>query len=170
MTTPPCPRCGAPLFFDTKHDPATMLHCPAKDCQYGHAEPRTLIPQPDVVGVATPAIVESMRIIARKHGWALAQHGTMVRDIDLIAVPWIEEAAPWKTVYDEWLATLPLVETEGEHRHAARPQRPHGRRSLLILQAGTVRVDDGNPKGTWSPPALDVSFMPRAHEIVRRLQ
>ncbi len=100
MTTPPCPRCGAPLIVYGPHNSHEWLHVPNQvrcnagegtpaACTYGHDAPRSLVPQPDVVGVATPAIVESMRIIARKHGWALAQHGTMVRDIDLIAVPWI---------------------------------------------------------------------------------
>ncbi|PPU15805.1 hypothetical protein XacyCFBP2565_08400 [Xanthomonas arboricola pv. corylina] len=31
--------------------------------------------------------------VARSHGYALAVHGSLARDMDLIAVPWIEAAA-----------------------------------------------------------------------------
>ena len=33
-----------------------------------------------------------LREMAREHGYALAVHGSMARDLDLIAVPWIETA------------------------------------------------------------------------------
>lgn len=33
-----------------------------------------------------PALAE----IARKHGYAMAIHGTMARDFDLICIPWVE--------------------------------------------------------------------------------
>ncbi len=36
-----------------------------------------------------PQLVEE----ARRHGYALAPHGSLQRDLDLIAVPWSEEAA-----------------------------------------------------------------------------
>lgn len=29
--------------------------------------------------------------VARAHGYALATHGSMARDLDLIAVPWVEK-------------------------------------------------------------------------------
>jgi hypothetical protein len=34
-----------------------------------------------------------MRNVAREHGYALAVHGSLARDIDLIAVPWRESVA-----------------------------------------------------------------------------
>jgi hypothetical protein len=34
-----------------------------------------------------------LREIARQHGYALALHGSLLRDLDLVAVPWEEEAA-----------------------------------------------------------------------------
>jgi hypothetical protein len=33
------------------------------------------------------------RVVARSKGYALAVHGSLARDIDLVAVPWVEEAA-----------------------------------------------------------------------------
>ena len=32
--------------------------------------------------------------IAWRHGYALALHGSMTRDLDLIAIPWTEDAEP----------------------------------------------------------------------------
>jgi len=37
-------------------------------------------------------IMRPLRVEARLHGYALAAHGSMSRDIDLIAVPWVAEA------------------------------------------------------------------------------
>lgn len=83
---------------------------------------------------------------ARRCGYALAIHGTMVRDLDLIAVPWVDEA---KTAEE-------LVEAL---REAARgwlvddadgvrvTQKPHGRR------AWSIHLDDGY---------IDLSVMPLA--------
>ena len=35
-----------------------------------------------------PVLVE----VAREHGYALAAHGTISRDLDLVAIPWIDAA------------------------------------------------------------------------------
>lgn len=103
------------------------------------------------------AIIECMREIARRFGWAIGVHGSLIRDIDLIAVPWTAEASDWMVVYDAWLAEMPLQDTEGAHRNRP-PQRPHNRKSMLILQAGCERLGK-HPKGAWDPPCVDVSFM-----------
>lgn len=36
-------------------------------------------------------VYQTLVPVARAHGYALAVHGSMARDLDLIAVPWIEE-------------------------------------------------------------------------------
>lgn len=38
-------------------------------------------------------IYHSLCETARKHGYALAIHGTVTTDLDLIAIPWVEDAA-----------------------------------------------------------------------------
>ena len=38
-------------------------------------------------------LIEPLQKTARRYGYALATHGSLRRDIDLIAVPWVEEAA-----------------------------------------------------------------------------
>lgn len=39
-------------------------------------------------------LIPLMTEIAREHGYALAVHGSINRDLDLIAVPWVEEVKP----------------------------------------------------------------------------
>lgn len=44
--------------------------------------------------------------ICRKHGYALAVHGSMARDFDLVAIPWIEAPSDPDTVVSEITTTL----------------------------------------------------------------
>jgi len=37
------------------------------------------------------SILPRLRDVAKQHGYALGVHGSMTRDFDLIAVPWIDE-------------------------------------------------------------------------------
>lgn len=36
-------------------------------------------------------IIPKLRQVAKLHGYALGLHGTMTRDLDLIAVPWVDK-------------------------------------------------------------------------------
>ena len=51
--------------------------------------------------------------IARKHGYALAIHGSLARDFDLICVPWVERPSEPKDVVDEIVNSFAL-RTVGE--------------------------------------------------------
>jgi hypothetical protein len=94
--------------------------------------------------------------VARDKGYALALHGSMVRDLDLIACPWTEEAVS----AEELIAAL--TEAAGGFRYdvhdpdqavgTAREGRdptpkPHGRLAWAIHFYGE--------------PYIDVSVMPR---------
>jgi hypothetical protein len=37
---------------------------------------------------------EALKDIAKEHGYNLVVHGSMARDLDLIAIPWIDEPKP----------------------------------------------------------------------------
>jgi len=39
--------------------------------------------------------------ITRKHGYALAAHGTMARDFDCVCIPWVENPSEPQAVVDE---------------------------------------------------------------------
>ena len=86
-----------------------------------------------------------MRDIAQEHGYALAVHGSCVRDFDVVLIPWIEEPKP---VYDLLLAWAKAIESDVEHvvPYQSMKEKPHGR------IAYTMQVGAGG--------YIDVSVMP----------
>lgn len=86
-----------------------------------------------------PALAE----IAREHGYALAVHGSMARDFDVVCIPWVDapsDPADVVAAMCKTFAITPVGEPE---------TRQHGR---LIF---TLLVKFGNC-------FLDLSFMPLA--------
>jgi hypothetical protein len=80
----------------------------------------------------------------RRHGYALAVHGSVANDFDLIACPWIETAADPQTVID---AIAPHFACDLVRYDDPSP-RAHGRIAYnMALSFGDCR--------------LDISFMPR---------
>jgi hypothetical protein len=84
-----------------------------------------------------PALTE----IAREHGYAMAVHGSMARDFDVICIPWVDAPAEPVTVVAAMCAAFAI-------RQIGEPEtRQHGR---LIF---TLSVEFGDC-------FLDLSFMP----------
>lgn len=48
--------------------------------------------------------------VVRSHGYALAVHGSLVRDFDLICVPWIEKPEPPQKVVDSIVNKFSIVQ------------------------------------------------------------
>ena len=94
-------------------------------------------------------IIGPLRLKARELGYALGVHGSIKRDIDIIACPWTEKA-----VDAEALVEALRVETEaiigfavyGNDGPWPRNDKPHGRLCWTIHFNGTY---------------LDLSVMPR---------
>lgn len=89
---------------------------------------------------AYAVIYHGLTEIARAHGYALAIHGSMATDLDLIAVPWIDSAAP----------TDVLVEALRDHCQACldiaswdrNPEvKPHGRIAWNLYMGAGAQVD-----------------------------
>ena len=55
--------------------------------------PTPLDPAIESLGSIYMHWIPIMRDIAKTHGYAIAVHGSMQRDCDLIAIPWIQEAS-----------------------------------------------------------------------------
>lgn len=101
------------------------------------------------------SILEGLKAVARTRGYALGLHGSLARDLDLIAVPWIPSASSAK----ELVAAL-IQHTGGclKAEHASDPfyqdgqpgLKPHGRLCWSI-QLGQGRY-------------IDLSVMPRRNE------
>lgn len=101
--------------------------------QRAHARPLCYL-------ASLPRLIE----VARQHGYALCVHGSLVRDLDLVAVPWTDEAgAPEDLVASVAEACGGVFVNNGE-----RPaQKPHGRLAWSIH--------------TGAEMYLDLSVMPR---------
>jgi hypothetical protein len=88
-----------------------------------------------------------MQAAARLHGYALAIHGSLNRDIDLIAVPWIELPGSAEEVAHEIAKSIgahipSYITVPGVEGHVANPiRKPHGRESWVIPLSGGVYVD-----------------------------
>jgi len=88
-------------------------------------------------------IYRDMVRAARRLGYALALHGSMQKDFDVIAIPWREQrvASPAKLL--EVIAlTAGGVVAKGWTR------KPHGRLAATIILSGDLYIDLGvMPKG-----------------------
>ena len=99
--------------------------------------------------------------VARAHGYALAIHGTVTADLDIIAVPWTAEAVPAEELKDKLMAHIgscgygdllrrsgliedhvtQILAQKGKRREDEAEVKPHGRLAWnLYLDAG-AKVD-----------------------------
>lgn len=85
--------------------------------------------------------------IAWRHGYALALHGSMARDLDLVAIPWTEDAgSPEKLI--EAFRRFIVTKADVNLKVGKATQKPHGRQAY-VLPVG----HDGH--------YIDLSIMPR---------
>jgi hypothetical protein len=88
----------------------------------------------------------ALRDAAREHGYALALHGSLGRDLDVVAIPWTPEAVEARALVDALCAATGLHVRVDDRR-----DKPHGRRCW------TLQGVEGHLRG-W----VDISVMPRA--------
>lgn len=50
-------------------------------------------PEPGLLIPCFAVMYGRLSLIAREYGYALTVHGSMQRDLDLVAVPWVEDAS-----------------------------------------------------------------------------
>lgn len=95
---------------------------------------------PALYGVLYPVILDA----AKDSGYAIALHGSLGRDMDVIAVPWTEEAIPehelvervGRALSDHW-----WIELDEIQRNSI--VYPHGRLVWTIVLEGGAFVDFG---------------------------
>lgn len=106
---------------------------------------------PKPVYVRTGKVIDDVRAIAREHGYAIAVHGSLrtVRDIDLIAAPWVKEAHAPRTLMRA-INRLPYLSRVKAHDND--PPKPHGR-------LGYVWIIQHRAEGCCT--FVDLSVMPR---------
>lgn len=104
-------------------------------------------------------LLPKIREAAKGMGYALAIHGSMKRDFDILAVPWVEEAAPAEKLVERIAEEVGgfVVGDQDEKNHkpgelSKEPTaQPHGRKSWNICWGGKV--------------FLDLSVMPRRPKL-----
>lgn len=112
-------------------------------------------------------ILPGLQEIARAHGYALAVHGSMATDLDLIACPWTDEATDAETmieaIRERVVAFFPVgYQLSGEMVPNPQP-KPHGRLSWAF------HFDFTHPMHTSTgvyAPYLDISVMPRKEPVL----
>lgn len=83
--------------------------------------------------------------VFQTHGYALAIHGSLARDFDLVAIPWVHSPANPLTV-------LQAIEKAFALKIAGPPEpKPHGRSAYSMVFAGGIAC-------------LDISFTPRSRQ------
>lgn len=80
--------------------------------------------------------------LTRQHGYALAIHGSLARDFDLICIPWVDRPEPPQFVVDAITKGFAITQV-GEPE-----QKKHGRIAYSISLS-------------FGECAIDLSFMPQ---------
>lgn len=117
-----CPSCGAKSSFK-----ATMK------------SPDQL--KPNFAPAYAAAMYPGLAAIFHKHGYALACHGSLARDFDLIAVPWADSVSDPQTVLND-------VTTEFALRQINNGEPKNHRRIAYTLSCG------------FGQCSIDLSFLP----------
>lgn len=100
-------------------------------------------------------LLPRIREAAKRMGYAIAIHGSMNRDLDLLAVPWTNEAADPALLLEEVRSAvggyvISDKVTEAGYVSEEPTKQPHGRMSWNICWGGR--------------PFIDLSVMPRTEE------
>lgn len=95
--------------------------------------------------------LDDMRAAARELGYALGLHGSMRRDFDLIAVPWVDNAAD----KDDLAATLQMAACGTRMSKYSWHDKPHGR----VATSFAVCWPEWHE--TTGAGCVDLSVMPR---------
>ncbi len=93
---------------------------------------------------------------ARDMGYCLALHGSMVTDLDAVAIPWTEDAVSADDLADAMAQILGWVPGSVNVPEA----KPHGRRAYSIWMADRDRARGGERQHLF----LDLSVVPRAQD------
>lgn len=87
------------------------------------------------------AMWPDLKAEARRLGYALLIHGSLKRDLDLVAVPWTAEAVGARTLADALKKQVGGWAGEVEGSTLILADKPHGRLGALIVCGGHAVID-----------------------------
>ena len=92
-------------------------------------------PKPSHAPIYAACVYPELAEFFRRCGYALAVHGSMQRDFDLIAVPWVNRPTPPEKVIQSIMETwdFRVIGDAGE--------KPHGRRVWTLSLSGACFLD-----------------------------
>lgn len=79
---------------------------------------------------------------AMRHGYAVTLHGSMTRDMDLVAIPWVDDADPLEELVKAICRIHHLIDSRQWSK------KPHGRIAIALFFEGFDKY-------------IDLSIMPR---------
>jgi hypothetical protein len=123
-----CAKCGGPLVAG--HECSGTFADFSKAVAKAVVETANMKPEEERIA----AVVAEIRRIAKTVGWAIGEHGTRVRDVDLIAVPWDGQACSRDALLGEILKATKAICT------AVNP-KPHGRVGFILQGYGPKMID-----------------------------
>ena len=82
-----------------------------------------------------------LKEIAKNHGYALAVHGSFVKDMDLIAVPWVDFPSAHETMLQEMYEMIGYDRGKNALPYTSKENKPHGRTSYTIPTGAGGYVD-----------------------------
>lgn len=85
-------------------------------------------------------LYDSMRRAALDCGYALALHGSMQSDMDLMAMPWVEDASPVDVLVSKLNDCIGETVWKESNLHL-RETRPHGRMIYTLSMMGSWHID-----------------------------
>ena len=107
--------------------------------------------------LAYTCALPALREVARSHGYALAVHGSMATDLDVVAIPWTKEAGAPDLLAEALRDCVGgMFAAGGDTGAEAATTKEHGRRAYTILPSNLFL---GVPPLPWSP-CIDRSIMP----------
>src|SRR5574343_459701 len=76
------------------------------------------------------ALYPMLQQVAKRHGYALAVHGSLHRDFDIVAIPWVEEASEPLSLIKAFKKATGTVTQHPETDHLLKDcsptKKPHG--------------------------------------------
>lgn len=131
-----CGKCGRPFVEKKVRYFCKECACERKDQVCPKCNMECFIPNRDWEEPALPDI-EQIRAAAREIGYAIGVHGTLERDLDLIAAPWTEEALKYN-----WREVMDHIASRINARVIVAEQKPLGRRACTIQINGWFKPID----------------------------
>lgn len=100
--------------------------------------------------------------IAQRCGYALALHGSVTRDLDLLAAPWVPNALSPETLVMALQEAMTGTKYTRKHWRESNGAKPHGRKAYIIWIARLADDFEGKSLGHKQGAAMiDLSVMPR---------